>query len=114
MSAQLNDCGKSAPASSRLVIALHAAEAPSPIIEDGTTTIVRQTFGANCQPEQLKHHVESRLEAMALAKRLHDRNPRTGKRRSLRAISAELAAAGHLSELGNALAPRAIRAMLAR
>ena len=34
-------------------------------------------------------------EAVRLAKRLHRANPLTGKRRSLRKISAELAAAGH-------------------
>src|SRR5215510_7185877 len=34
-------------------------------------------------------------EAVCLAKRLHRTNPVTGQRRSLRKISAELAAAGH-------------------
>ena len=34
-------------------------------------------------------------EAVRLAKRLHRANPVTGQRRSLRKISAELAAAGH-------------------
>jgi hypothetical protein len=35
-------------------------------------------------------------EAVRLAKRLHRANPVTGKRRSLRKISAELAAPGHI------------------
>jgi hypothetical protein len=37
-------------------------------------------------------------EAVRLAKRLHRANPVTGKRRSLRKIAAELAAAGHLTK----------------
>jgi len=39
-------------------------------------------------------------EAVALAKRLHRKSPKTGKRRSLRAIARELAQAGHLGPSG--------------
>jgi hypothetical protein len=37
-------------------------------------------------------------EAVRMAKRLHRANPVTGKRRSLRKISAKLAAAGHFTD----------------
>ena len=51
-------------------------------------------------------------EAVALAKRLRRASPETGARRSLRDISALLAAEGHLDEHGRPLNPRSIKAML--
>jgi DNA invertase Pin-like site-specific DNA recombinase len=51
-------------------------------------------------------------EAMAMAKRLHRASPKTGKRLSLRKISAELAAAGHLNERGKPFNPWSIQNML--
>ena len=36
-------------------------------------------------------------EMVALAKKLHRRNPKTGERKSLRLIAAELAGMGHLN-----------------
>jgi DNA invertase Pin-like site-specific DNA recombinase len=51
-------------------------------------------------------------DIVGLAKRLRRANPKTGKRRSLRQISAELAAAGHLNERGRPFNPNSIKAML--
>jgi hypothetical protein len=48
-----------------------------------------------------------------MAKRLRRANPVTGKRRSLRKIADELAAAGHLNELGAVYSAKSVRAMLA-
>jgi DNA invertase Pin-like site-specific DNA recombinase len=54
-----------------------------------------------------------RLEAaIAMAKRLHRASPKTGKRMSLRKISDELAAAGHLNERGKPFNPWSIQNML--
>jgi hypothetical protein len=51
-------------------------------------------------------------EAVALAKKLRRASP--GKRRSLRRISAELAAAGHLNERGPPFNPKSVKTMLER
>lgn len=64
--------------------------------------------------EGRKSHAEARPEAVKLARRLHRANPKTGDRRSLRAISAALAADGHLNERGRPFAATSIRAMVAR
>ena len=56
-----------------------------------------------------------RLEAAtAEAKRLRRASPKTGDRRSLRKISAELAALGHLNERGAPYSAKSVRAMLAQ
>jgi hypothetical protein len=47
-----------------------------------------------------------------MAKRVHRASPKTGKRMSLRKISAELAAAGHLNERGKPFNPWSIQNML--
>lgn len=47
------------------------------------------------------------------AKRLRRKNPRTKKRRSLRAVATELAAMGHLAPSGNPYGPESIRRMVA-
>jgi hypothetical protein len=47
-----------------------------------------------------------------MAKRLHRASPKTGKRMSLRKISAELAAAGHLNEHGRPYHAQSIRDMV--
>ncbi len=52
-----------------------------------------------------------RPKAVALAKKLHRASPKTGKRMSLRRVSAKLAEAGHLNERGKAFNPRSIKAM---
>jgi len=56
--------------------------------------------------------VKALTEAVAMAKRLRRANPKSGERRSLRRISAELAAAGHLNERGQPYSAKSIRAML--
>jgi DNA invertase Pin-like site-specific DNA recombinase len=54
-------------------------------------------------------------EALALARRLRRKNPRTGERRSLRDVAAALAEAGHVNpDTGRAYSAEAIRLALAR
>jgi DNA invertase Pin-like site-specific DNA recombinase len=53
-------------------------------------------------------------EAVALARRLRRANPITHKRMSLRKISTELAAAGHLNERGQPYNPKSILELLER
>lgn len=62
--------------------------------------------------EGRKSHAEQRPEAVALAKRLHRKNPKTGARRSLRDIASALAEAGHLNERGQPFNPKAIKSMV--
>ena len=64
--------------------------------------------------EGRKSHAEERPETVILAKRLHRANPKTGKRRSLREISAELAVAGHLNQHGRSFHPKSVQVMLRR
>jgi hypothetical protein len=51
-------------------------------------------------------------EVVALAKRLRRRNPKTGERKSLRSIAAELARQGHLNVYGRPFAAESILAMV--
>ena len=51
-------------------------------------------------------------ETIAAARKLARRSPKTGKRRTLRAISAELAALGHLGPSGKLFLPGSISQML--
>lgn len=51
-------------------------------------------------------------EAMRLAKRLHRANPKTGKRMSLRKISAELARQGYLNEAGQPYHATSVKTMI--
>jgi DNA invertase Pin-like site-specific DNA recombinase len=62
--------------------------------------------------EGRKSHAELRPEVVAEAKRLHRASPKTGERRSLRKIAAELAASGHLNERGAPYSAKSVRAML--
>jgi len=59
-----------------------------------------------------KSHAEKRPGTVALAKKLYRASPKTGKRMSLRKISAELAEAGHLNENGRVFNPRSIKVMV--
>lgn len=117
-------------------IELIAADSPSSFVDDTpTAALIRQVLGAVAQFEKAalvaklkgardrqrretgkcegrKSHAEARPEAVALAKRLHRRNPKTGQRRSLRAIATVLAEAGHLNERGLPFAAKSIKAML--
>ena len=47
-------------------------------------------------------------------KKLHRASPKTGKRMSLRKISAKLEESGHLNECGKRFNPRSIKMMLER
>jgi hypothetical protein len=58
-------------------------------------------------------HLEKRPAVVALAKSLARKKPKGG-RLSLRAISAELEAQGHLNERGNLFNPKSIASMLGR
>jgi hypothetical protein len=49
---------------------------------------------------------------VAFAKKLYRANPKTGKRMSLRKISAALAEAGHLNERGRLFNQRSIKVMV--
>jgi hypothetical protein len=51
-------------------------------------------------------------ELVALAKRLHRRNPKTGKRLSLRTIATELATQGLVNMHGRPFAAASIQAMV--
>lgn len=68
--------------------------------------------GKPVKVEGRKGHAELRPEVVAEAKRLHRASPKTGKRRSLREIAAELAAAGFLNERGKPYAAQSIANML--
>ena len=49
---------------------------------------------------------------VALVKKLRRRNPKTGERKSLRSIAAELAQLGHVNANGRAFAAESIKAMV--
>ena len=63
--------------------------------------------------EGRKSHAEKRPGAVVLAKKQHRASPKTGKRMSLRRISAALAEAGHLNEHGRPFNPRSVKTMVA-
>jgi DNA invertase Pin-like site-specific DNA recombinase len=62
--------------------------------------------------EGRKSHAELRPDVVATAKRLHRASPKTGERRSLRAIAAELASMGYLGSTGRPFSPSIIKAMV--
>jgi hypothetical protein len=62
--------------------------------------------------EGRKSHAELRPAVVVEAKRLHRASPKTGERRSLRKIAAELAAMGHLNEPRAPYSAKSVRAML--
>jgi DNA invertase Pin-like site-specific DNA recombinase len=64
--------------------------------------------------EGRKSLAETDPEAVALAKRLRRASPKTGERRSLRKIAAELAKADYLNSKGQPYTPQAIKNMLAQ
>jgi DNA invertase Pin-like site-specific DNA recombinase len=71
--------------------------------------------GRKTRLERVKNSPEiarSVLDGLAMAKRLHRANPKTGRRRSLRRISEELAAAGHVNERGRPFGPETVRRMI--
>jgi DNA invertase Pin-like site-specific DNA recombinase len=121
-----------------LGIELIAADSPDSFADDTPTAIlVRQILGAVAQFEKAalvaklkgarervrgargkcegrKAHAELNPQAVALAKCLHRASPKTGERMSLRRISAELKAAGHLNERGREFNPNSIKSMVER
>ncbi|MES0385262.1 MAG: hypothetical protein ABUJ98_11835, partial [Hyphomicrobium sp.] len=62
--------------------------------------------------EGRKSHAEKRRGTVALAKKLHRASPKTGKRMSLRKISAALAESGHLNERRRPFNQRSIKVMV--
>lgn len=62
--------------------------------------------------EGRKSIAETRPEVVALARKLHRRNPSTGRRRSMREISEALAEAGYRNGSGNAYQITAVRRMV--
>jgi DNA invertase Pin-like site-specific DNA recombinase len=117
-------------------VTLIAASAPTFFIEETPTAVlVRQVLGAVAQFEKAtlvaklaaarnrkratgvkvegrRSHAEERPEVVALAKRLARKKPKGGTL-SLRAISAALAAEGHLNERERPFAAKSVAAMLA-
>ena len=117
-------------------IELIAADSPGSFVDDTpTAALIRQVLGAVAQFEKAalvaklkgardrqrretgkcegrKSHSESRPDAVALAKRLHRKSPKTGERRSLRTIAKALADSGHLNERGKVFNPKAIKSMV--
>src|SRR5271170_7386899 len=117
-------------------VTLIAASAPTFFMEDTPTAVlVRQVLGAVAQFEKAttvaklaaarkrkratgvkvegrKSHAEKRPEVVALAKALARKKPKGGIL-SLRAVSAALAAEGHLNERGSPFAAKSVAAMLA-
>ncbi len=62
--------------------------------------------------EGRKSLAELQPEAVAMARRLRRKSPKTGKRRSLRKVAGMLAVAGHLNENDNVYSARAVKAMI--
>ena len=117
-------------------IELVAADSPHSCVHDTPTArLVRQVLGAIAEFDKAMivaklrgardrksaeagRRIEGRKgfvthpEAVALAKRLRRASPKTGERRSLRAISAMLAEARHLNEHGRPFNHRSIKAMV--
>jgi len=115
-------------------IELVPADAPTYFTDPSPTAeMVRQILGAVSQFEKadlvakLKHGRDAKRAAtgrcegrrpvpdvvIAEARRLARKSPKTGQRRSLRAIAAELAAIGHLGPSGQPYHASSIRHMLA-
>ena len=117
-------------------IELIAVDDPDAFAGDTPTAVmVRQILGAVAQFEKaslvakLKHardrkrdttgkcegrrsHAEIAPDAVAMARRLFRRSPKTGERRSLRQIAKEMAAAGFLSLAGTPYSASAIKSMV--
>jgi DNA invertase Pin-like site-specific DNA recombinase len=115
---------------------LIAADSPNSFLEDTpTAALIRQVLGAVSQFEKAslvaklkgardrkrrekgkcegrKSHAEKRPGAVALARKLRRANPKTGRRLSLRKVSAALAEAGHLNERGRPFNQRSIKVMV--
>jgi hypothetical protein len=87
-----------------------------PIADESSTWSAEGSKGidgqlANRIANELAEHV---AKGIAEAKRLHRASPKTGKRRSLREISAELDRLGYRNERGEPFNARSIRQILAQ
>ncbi|MDR9772422.1 recombinase family protein [Rhizobium hidalgonense] len=120
-----------------LDVTLIPTTAPDFFLEDTPTAVlVRQVLGAIAEFEKAstvaklkaarerkratgqkvegrKSHAELNPDVVPLARRLH-RKDRKGNRRSLRDIAAELAAQGHVSNVGTPLSASVVRSILGR
>jgi DNA invertase Pin-like site-specific DNA recombinase len=116
-------------------VALIAADSPEAFLDDTPTAVlIRQILGAVAQFEKAmlvsklkgargrkrvaegkcegrKSHAELNPELVALAKKLH-RYPTNGRRRSLREVATDLAAAGHMSATGTPFTAMTIKRMV--
>ena len=72
----------------------------------------RKTRIERAERENNPELVKTLTQALEMAKRLRRASPKTGERRSLRKISAELAAAGFHNERGQPFNPTSIKLML--
>jgi DNA invertase Pin-like site-specific DNA recombinase len=72
----------------------------------------RKRVATGKKVEGRKSHAEARPDVVALAKRLARKKPK-GRKLSLRAISAALAAQGCLNERGRPFNPKSVAVMLA-
>src|SRR5262245_29389423 len=119
-----------------LGIDLIPASAPDFFLEDTPTAVlVRQVLGAIAQFEKAstvaklkvardrkrardgkcegrRSHLEMNPELVALVKNLRRRNPKTGERKSLRSIAAQLAQLGYVNVNGRPFAAESIQAMI--
>ena len=120
-----------------LGIKLVAADSPHSFLDDTPTSkLIRQILGAVSEfdkamtvaklkgarerkrahtgqkVEGRKNHAELHPELVALVRQLRRKKPKGGQR-SLRQISAELAARGHFNERGNPFSAASIASMLA-
>ncbi len=120
-----------------LGITLIAADSPHSFVDDTPTAVlIRQILGAVAQFDKAmtvaklkgardrksaaagkriegrKRHAELNPQLVVEAKRLHRKNPKTGKRRSLRQISAELAKEGYVNKNRRPYAAKSVRAMV--
>jgi hypothetical protein len=66
-----------------------------------------------CKVEGRKSHAEMSPAVVAMARKLY-RKDRSGNRRSLRSVAAELAQQGHLSSAGTVFSPSIVKAMINR
>lgn len=80
------------------------------------TTVEKLRAARDRRSEELGRRVEGRkpvsADALAMAKRLYRKNPKTGKRRTLRQIATELSHEGFTAPSGKPLNPNSVRQML--
>ena len=88
---------------------------------DKAVTVAKLKGARDRASEKVGHRVEGRTgykhpryaDLIRESKRLHRKSPRSGKRRSLRTISAELGAAGYVTEAGLRFSASQVQRLLA-